>query len=58
MRRLGNLGRSHDPQAAAELAARIRNVLAAKAAPQQPGIPNALRKVLGTRVAAHTQGVR
>jgi hypothetical protein len=58
MRRLGNLGRSHDPEQAAELALRIRNVLAAKSAPQQPGIPNALRKVLGTRVAAHTQGVR
>jgi hypothetical protein len=58
MRRLGNLGRSHDPDQAAELAERIRNVLAAKAAPRQPGIPNALRKVLGTRVAAHTQGVR
>jgi hypothetical protein len=58
MRRLGNLGRSHDPEQAAELAVRIRNVLAARTAPQQPGIPNALRKVLGTRVGAHTQGVR
>jgi hypothetical protein len=58
MRRLGKLGRSHDPDEAAELALRIRTVLNAKTAPQQPGIPDALRKVLGTRVAAHTQGVR
>jgi hypothetical protein len=58
MRRLANLGRSHDPDQAAELAVRIRIVLASKTPPQQQGIPGALRKVLGTRVAAHTQGTR
>jgi hypothetical protein len=57
MRRLGNLGRSHDPDEAAELAARIRNALNAKAAPQKPGIPNALRKVLGRPVAAR-EGIK
>jgi hypothetical protein len=58
MRRLSNLGRSHDPDEAAELAMRIRNVLAAKTEPERPGIPGALRKVLGRPAAARTQGVR
>jgi hypothetical protein len=58
MRRLSNLGRSHDPDLAAELAVRIRNVLASKTEPERPRIPGALRNVLGSRAAAHTQGVR
>jgi hypothetical protein len=56
MRRLGNLGRSHDPDQAAELAVRIRNVLAAKTAPQKPGLPGVLQRVLGRPATA--QGVR
>jgi hypothetical protein len=57
MRRLVNLGRSHDPEQVGELAARIRNVLASKKEPQQPGMPGPLRKLLGSRAAAH-EGVR
>jgi hypothetical protein len=56
MRRLVNLGRSHDPEQAAELAVRIRNALASKKEPQ-PGMPGPLRKLLGSRAAAH-EGVR
>jgi len=59
MRRLSNLGRSHDPDEAADLAVRIRNILASKTvATAVRDSENALRKVLGTRVAGHTQGIR